>query len=208
MVRIAFLVLLLAVPAADLDVGVPRGSPLDLVRVPVETPSGPRGTPTGWDTQQHSARFPNPFPLLHPAQVSELEIASYLVEFGEPAAFAAEGAATEPALKNLVSYVRESCGRMSRMPPKWKTKNDAEKRILEELSRKYPYEGTFGRELMKHEEEVGLPLVLALAESCPNRFVKRNAVFALRVFDNPAVLPVLRRLVKSGDRVVRNRAVV
>ncbi|MHC4608681.1 MAG: HEAT repeat domain-containing protein [Planctomycetota bacterium] len=48
--------------------------------------------------------------------------------------------------------------------------------------------------------------MIRLAKESDHSFLKRNATFALRLYDDEAVLPVLRELVKSKDMVVRNRA--
>jgi hypothetical protein len=251
----------------DLDVGVPPGSPLDFVRIPVATPNTPRrdvptpaggpgatvverpldrvprkpiplsrpltvdfeshlqwkpseirpnGTPTGAgplvgyppleprDLYLHCASFFLML-LLHEDQVSPREVLSYLVEIGEPAAYAATAVRVEEPLRALADYVIAAAGGLPPTAPR-PSKVKADDDIARELVLAFPYEDRFGAEFLKLPGNVALPSLTKLAESKGHSFLARNAVYALRLYDEDQVLPTLRTLLKSQDKVIRNRA--
>lgn len=265
---LAFSLFLLPSPR-DLDVGVPPGSPLSFVRIPVESPraerkavsTGPRrgpgqtvttaldrvprkpvplsrpltldfgghlrwkpkdprgtaGTPTG------GGRLPGYPPLypqslyvhcasfflmvmLHEDEVSPREIMCYLVELGEPAAYAATAVVGEQSLKPMAEYVLQSAGGVPSWAPRIRSRLEIDKRIATELILAFPYEDRFGEEFLKLPGRVSVPSLVKVSAMRGHSFLTRNCVYALRLFDEEEVLPVLRKHLKSKDRVVRNRA--
>lgn len=258
-----FLLILSGTP--DLDVGVPFGSPLDYIRIPVSTPptlrpdvatgsagstptkvetqvdrfprrplplsspltldfeahlnwkpaEGPKGTPTGAALQGYPPPYPNELYIhcisfylmlmLHEDQVSPREILCYLTEIGEPAAHAGTAVRSEQALRQYAEYVISAAGGVPAFPPrpsKLKFEND----LLRELAVDFVYEDQFGTEFLKLPGRTALPALLPMAQSKAHAFVARNATYALRLYDETEVVPVLRTLVKSSDKVIRNRA--
>jgi hypothetical protein len=270
MLRGAWAALLLAlVGPRDLDVGVPPGSPLDFVRVPVESPraerrpiptpgAGPGRTvdetafdrvprrplplsrPLTQDFEGHlswkpvtsqaagtatgaaaMAGYPPAYPrdlymhcasfflmvMLHEDQVSPREILNYLVEIGEPAAYAATAVRAEESLRVYADYVLAAAGAV----PSWAPRAPSKARIDEDLTRElviaFPYEDRFGTEFLKLPGRVVLPTLTKLAEARGSHsLAARNAVFALRLYDDEPALQALRTLLKSADKVIRNRA--
>lgn len=253
---ILLLASLLARTAADLDVGVPSGSPLDHVRRAVKTPAGGDDTPTrdvrgtGTVSEDRNGGFapldgpfsvdfgghlrwspslPNGTPtpggaalppvsndlylytsacflmvLLHPSQVSERELVSFLIEIGEPALMAASAAKNESALQRMA---REVTAAVAQVPLRSSAGSDEfERKVIRELTSSHPYEPGFAKDLLTLPDGVAVPVLLKLSGSGSPSFLQRNAVFALRAFDSPEILPRMRALLKSGDRVVRNRA--
>lgn len=143
--------------------------------------------------------------LLHSDQVSPREIVSYLVEIGEPAAYAATAVRGEPVLTELARYVLEAAGGVAGGFPggPWKDKIDQE--VAEELVLAFPYDPKFAQEFRKLPGRITLPSLEKFASS-RHRFLARNAVFALRLYDEETALPPLREALKSSDKVIRNRA--
>lgn len=143
--------------------------------------------------------------MLHPDQVSPREILSYLVELGEPAAYAAMAVRGEPALRDMARYVLEAAGGVPPGVPGGPFKDKIDKDVAEELILSFPYGPRFGSEFLKLPARITIPSLEKFAAS-RHRFLARNAVFALRLYDETSVLPVLREALKSQDKVLRNRA--
>ena len=172
----------------------------------------PDGTPTGeWKLgpkvpetlYMHCAAF-FLMSMLHPAQVSERESISYLIEIGEPAAYAASATRGEQGLAKMAKSVTDAVGGLAWVTPA--SRDPLEKQMGEELTKRHPYDDKFGAELFKLPDRAAVTILIKFCEQSNLKFLRRNAVFALRVFDDPAAVPVFRKLVKSGDKVVRNRA--
>ena len=268
--RFVALALLMLSARRDLDVGVPAGSPLDFVRIPVSTesmirrdvatpsrkgggpgvtqakvehvpltlpslsrpltldfanhlrwrPSKAPGTPTG-AMRGKLAGYPPAYPQslyhhcishflmlkLHPDKVSPREVLSYLIEIGEPAAHAATAIRGESkALQAMAKYVWSAAGLLPVSPPRGPFKSDVDKGVAAELVVAFPYGPDFGGDFLKLPPASAVATLSELARSTRHRFMARNALFSLRLYDHPSALPVLRDLLKSRDKVVRNRA--
>ncbi len=268
MLRSTCAAILLGLAASpDLDVGVPPGSPLDFVRIPVASPRSARreiatqGTGAGrtvtqtaldrvprqpiplsrpltldfeghlqWRPAEPSAAgtatgagplagYPPLYPrdlyihcasfflmlMLHEDQVSPREVLCYLVEIGEPAAYAATAVRVEESLRAIADYVLAAAGGVPAWAPRpSKVKIDDD--IARELVVAFPYEDRFGSEFLKLPGRLAVPSLTKLAESKGHPFLARNAAYALRLYDEEEALPTLRTLLKSQDKVLRNRA--
>lgn len=266
-IRAAVLPLLLLFLRRDLDVGIPPGSPLDFLRVPVTTPRAKRKNvptpspgPGVTTTDAEIPRFPQPFAplsrpltvdfeghlrwkpyeqtvgggtptegglkgyppacprdlynhcaayflmqMLHADQVSPREMVSYLIEIGEPASYAASAAKGDPLLSDMADLVIHAVGWIPKSAPSIGGEK-IERDIARELSVGFPYQEGFGGDFLKLLQNQSLPALKKLAEKATHTLLRRNAVFALRAYDDESVLPTLRAALKSSDKVVRNRA--
>ncbi|MFH1228072.1 MAG: HEAT repeat domain-containing protein [Planctomycetota bacterium] len=81
--------------------------------------------------------------------------------------------------------------------------------IVEELSKDYYYQShaLFARHL-RTLGEPAIPYVIEAAKNNAHSLIRRNAVSLLGFYDTPGVRPVLRALLKSPDKVTRNRALL
>ncbi|MFH1228440.1 MAG: HEAT repeat domain-containing protein [Planctomycetota bacterium] len=81
--------------------------------------------------------------------------------------------------------------------------------IVEELSKDYYYQSntSFARRL----RTLGEPIIPSLIEAAKNNghsLIRHNAVSLLSFYDTPDIRPALRELLKSPDKVTRNRALI
>lgn len=179
-------------------------------------PAAPSGTATGGGAL---AGYPPAVPrelyihgicfylmlLLHEDQVSPREIICYLIELGEPAAYAATAVRVEEPLRAIADHVIAAGGQVPGTPPR-PSKVKLEDDIARDLVVAFPYEDRFGTEFLQLPSRTALPVLLKFAQSKAHSFLARNAVYALRLYDEEDALPALRTLVKSSDKVIRNRA--
>jgi hypothetical protein len=143
--------------------------------------------------------------MLHEDQVSPREILCYLVEIGEPAAYAATAVRAEDSLRAMADYVIGAAGGLPAWAPR-PSKVKVDDDIARELVSAFPYEDRFGSEFLKLPGGLALPSLTKLAEAKGHAFLARNAAYALRLYDEEQALPALRTLLKSQDKVLRNRA--
>ena len=91
-------------------------------------------------------------------------------------------------------------------PPR-KPKGETAQRVYLDLILRHPYDPEFGRWILAQPSGVTLPVLLDIVKREKHPFLLRNAVFILRCYNDPAVLPALRGILrKTRDRVIRNRA--
>ncbi|MGH7340017.1 MAG: HEAT repeat domain-containing protein, partial [Candidatus Rokuibacteriota bacterium] len=144
--------------------------------------------------------------MLHPAMVSERELTEYLIEMGYTARYAASATVGEKKLERMTKTVMDDVGPMIDALPA-KPKGDAAQRVYLDLLTHYPYETGFGAWILSQPSEVTMPILFDIIKKERHPFLVRNAVFILRCFNNPEVVPVLRNLLlKTPDKVIRNRA--
>ncbi len=142
---------------------------------------------------------------LHKSQMSEAELIEAMIEMGDGASDVACAAKSE--LPTLAKAVAEAIGTPPRDAPA-KPEGELAAFIVAELATVSPYEPAFGRWMTQLRNDQILPILLAIIEAKENLVVTRNAVFMLRCIQDPKVVPVLRDLLKSNDKVIRNRAIV
>ena len=142
--------------------------------------------------------------LLHPAQVSESELCETMIEMGDGCTEAA--AACRADLPKLAELVMAAVGKPPKDAPK-KPDDETFRAVVAELATMSPYEPGFGRWMLSMRSDPLLSILEKIIEADENAVVTRNAVFLLRCFDDPKVLPLLRSQAKSKDKVIRNRAV-
>jgi len=180
------------------------------------TGSGAKGE--GW-------RYPPEFPLhlywlsiatmlrraVHPALVSSVGTVEYLILIGEPAYIAARNSRGEGALRWIAKEVERQVGPFPTGTPRASGgMNPYQKLIhklaLVELASGFPYSPArrFARRLMSLAGE-GLTPVLHYSRQ-KHLFVRRNAVSLLAKYPNQQASVRLRELLRSRDRVIRNRA--
>jgi hypothetical protein len=143
--------------------------------------------------------------LLHPSQVGSAEMLEFLIETGDAAYVAATACRAD-----LPDFAKEVIAAVEGLParPPEKPAAALEQMVVMDLVACSPYEPEFAGRILAKPAETTLPVLLSLIRKEPHPLVVRNAVFLLRCYDDPAVLPVLREQMKGSDRVCRNRAVV
>ncbi len=146
--------------------------------------------------------------MLRKSELSESELTQFLIEVGEPAYSAATACKGEARLKAMAEYVMKHVGPMVRqLPPAPKTAT--EQAVYADLLGRHPYEPEFGRWILAQPAGDTLPVLKKIVEGSSHPFLVRNAVFILRCYNNPEVVPVLRKaMTTTRDPVVRNRALV
>lgn len=142
--------------------------------------------------------------VLRSAQASEAELAGFLIEMGDIGAMAADAA--KPQAPRLAAWVTSAVGKPPKDPPK-RPENEIERYVVQELATKNAYDADFGDLLTTLHSGHLLQILEKILTAEENSVVARNAAFLLRCFDDPKVLPLLRKAMKSKDKVVRNRAV-
>ncbi len=174
--------------------------------------------PEKWDVKNYPPQVPNDLyvyavtrylmVMLHPHMVSERELVQYLIEIGYPSHYAATAARTEGRVKRMCSAVTEAVGPMVKTPPP-KPESATAQAVTMDLISRYCYEPAFGQWILTQPTEVTLPALLDIVKTQRHPFLLRNAVFILRCFNVPEVVPPMRDLLmKTRDKVVRNRALV
>ena len=149
--------------------------------------------------------------LLHPAEVTETEVAAHLVELGAPVLAPLEASAGEQSLKALAARVAERV-RFDPAPPEPRTWRDARWELLarftrEELLAEHPYdpEGAFGRRLFLIADTIEPILEVYAQDACPP--LRRAAVAALTRFPTERARDVLAGIAAhTSDPVVLARA--
>ncbi len=195
------------VTTGPLKKGSKEGGPAPAAPAPAEPPA--------WNMKGYPSAVPDAvyqyaitrclMVLLHPGQVSEAEIIQFLIEMGEPGYDAAVASrADTKSLSDAVTKAVEAPPPAPRRP-----ETEIACKIVMDLLSRTPYEPGFAAWTLSRPVEETLPTLLALIKENKHATVVRNGVFLLRCYDDPEVLPVLRDcLVKSDDKVVRNRALV
>jgi hypothetical protein len=197
----------------------PEGAPVDwrdpgLAPTPTNAPA-PR-LPEKWDLKDYPPRVPEPLytyaaarflmVALHPAQVSEAELTEFMIEMGDAGYFAATAAKAEPRLTPMCRAVMDAVGPVPKDAPGRPSTVIAQKVALD-LILNTPYEPAFGQWILSQSAATTRPVLLDIVKNERHPLLVRNAVFILRCFNDPDVVPVLRDLLfKTSDKVVRNRA--
>ncbi len=146
--------------------------------------------------------------MLRKPELSESELTQFLIEIGEPAYSAATACKGESRLKGMAEYVMKHVGPMVRQPPA-KPGSVTEQAVYADLLGRHPYEPEFGRWILAQPAGDTLPVLTKIVAGSSHPFLVRNAVFILRCYNNPEVVPVLRKaMMTTRDPVVRNRALV
>jgi len=185
-------------------------------RPDVSTGAGAPAAPVKWEFKEWPPNVPQGLyvygvtrflmVMLHPAMVSERELTEYLIEMGYTGRYAASATVGEKRLERMTKTVMDDVGPMIDALPAKPTGEVAQRVYLDLLTR-YPYEAGFGSYILSQPTEVTLPILLGILKTQRHPFLVRNAVFILRCFNNPEVVPALRNvLLKMPDKVVRNRA--
>ncbi len=144
--------------------------------------------------------------MLHPAMLSEREQTQYLIEIGYPGHYAATATKDEARLKRMAQAVLTSVGPMQKQPPA-KPAGEVAQKVYMDLISRYCYEADFGKWILAQPSEVTLPVLLEVVKNHKHPFLVRNAVFILRCYNTPEVVPPLRDLLmKTTDKCIRNRA--
>ncbi len=193
--------------------------------VDYKDPKAP-ATPTGgrdgavavdvWNVDAYPPKVPNDLyeyaatrflmVMLHPQMVSEREQTQFLLDLDYAAYYAATACKHESRLTRMTDYVMQAVGPMAKQPPA-KPASVIEQRVTMDLLSSYPYEASFGAWIMSQPSEQTLPVLLNIIKTQKHPFLVRNAVFILRCYNTPEVLPPLRALLTSTqDKVIRNRA--
>lgn len=143
--------------------------------------------------------------MLHSGTVSENEMTQFLVELGYPGHYAATATVGEARLAKMAKYVMDAVGGVTKVPPR-KPRTALEQKIYMDLIGRYPYEPDFGAFIMTLPSEKSMPILLNIIEKKRHPQLVRNAVFLLRVYNVPDVVPPVRSLLmKTRDKVIRNR---
>ena len=182
----------------------------------VATGTPPAGEPLKWEFKDFPPSVPNALytycfarylmVMLHRPMVSERELTEFLIEMGYPARYAGTACIHEKELEPMAKTVIDAEGPMLDAPPP-KPQGDVAQRVYLDLLTHYPYESSFAAYILSQPSEVTLPILLNIVKTQKHPFLVRNAIFVLRCFDNPEVVPVLRHvLTKTPDKVSRNRA--
>jgi hypothetical protein len=185
-------------------------------RPDVETGVPPAGEPVKWEFKDWPPSVPNSMYvyclarflmiMLHRPMVSEHESVEFLIEMGYPARYTGTACVQEKELEAMAKAVIEAEGPMPDRPPA-KPAGEVAQRVYLDLLAKYPYDSGFGSYILSQPSAVTLPVLTKIVQTQKHPFLVRNAVFILRCFNNPEVVPVLRTLLtKTQDKVVRNRA--
>ncbi len=178
-------------------------------------PYRPEKPPEKWDTDYYPPQVPNDIyvyavcrylmVMLHPAMVNERELTQFLIEMDYPAHYAATACKHEPQLKRMATEVMDGVGPMAKTPPN-KPAGDVAVKVWMDLLSRYCYEANFGLYILSQPTEQTLPVILDIVKNQKHPFLVRNAAFVLRCYNTPDVVPVLRDMIKSPDKVIRNRA--
>ena len=169
-----------------------------------------------WDMDSYPPTVPNDLyvycvtrylmVMLHMSMVSERELTQFLIEMDYPAHYAATAAKGESRVKPMCDEVMKAVGPMMKTPPAKPADPNAQKLYMD-LCHRYCYEADFGKWTLAQPTEITLPILLNVIKTSKHPFLVRNAIFILRCFNNPEVVPVLRDvLTKTNDKVSRNRA--
>jgi HEAT repeat protein len=174
------------------------------------------GQPVKWEFKEFPPSVPNNMyvyclarylmVMLHRPMVSERELTEFLIEMGYPARYAGTACVGEKELEAMAKAVIDAEGPMVENPPA-KPPGEVAQRVYLDLLTRYPYDSGFAGYILSQPSEVTLPILLKIVTTQKHPFLVRNAVFVLRCFNNPEVVPVLRTLLtKTQDKVIRNRA--
>ncbi len=185
-------------------------------RPDVATGTPPAGEPVKWEFKDWPPSVPNSMyvyclarylmVMLHRPMVSEREQTQFLIEMGYPARYAGTACVQEKELEAMAKAVMEAEGPMMDQPPA-KPAGEVAQRVYLDLLARYPYDSGFGSYILSQPSAVTLPVLLNILKTQRHPFLVRNAVFILRCFNNPEIVPVLRSLLtKTQDKVIRNRA--
>lgn len=180
------------------------------------TPAEPPKDPGVWDVKNYPPAVPNNLyvyavcrylmVMLHKPQLSESELTEFLIEMGYPGFYAATACKNESSIARMAKTVLDAIGPMVRVPPGKPAGETAQKVYLDLISH-YVYEPEFGAYILSRPTEETFPVLIDIVENGRHPFLVRNAVFILRCFNNPEVVAPLRKLLmKTKDKVVRNRA--
>ncbi|MHC4605348.1 MAG: HEAT repeat domain-containing protein [Planctomycetota bacterium] len=146
--------------------------------------------------------------LCHRPQVCPEQVEQFVIEMGYPGYYATTAVQNLRDLRKMPKNILGAIGPMVDTPPAPPSGEEARK-IYEDLLSHYPYEPEFGKYILSQNSGKTYPILLEILRTEKHPFLVRNTVFILRCFNNPQIIPPLRELLmKTKDKVVRNRAVV